>query len=149
MFRDKPLDLFADQRVRAFAISTRVIRGFRLSIGGLSSHIPLYYVNVTITSRLCYNPIRQAVQWLLLATTVRVQIKTAQAMRGREIPRSVAPVFVVSCPRSGTTLLYHMLLSAGDFAVYRKPNRPQPGPNDHPPGSSQDHTSSPLSKQGW
>src|SRR5207253_8385286 len=29
------------------------------------------------------------------------------------------PVFVVGCPRSGTTLLYHMLLSAGDFAVYR------------------------------
>jgi hypothetical protein len=30
-----------------------------------------------------------------------------------------APVFVVGCPRSGTTVLYHMLLSAGDFAVYR------------------------------
>jgi Sulfotransferase family len=30
-----------------------------------------------------------------------------------------APVFVLGCPRSGTTLLYHMLLSAGDFAVYR------------------------------
>ncbi|MGA7220679.1 MAG: sulfotransferase [Candidatus Sulfotelmatobacter sp.] len=30
-----------------------------------------------------------------------------------------APVFVVGCPRSGTTLLYHMLLSAGGFAVYR------------------------------
>src|SRR6478609_8219204 len=28
------------------------------------------------------------------------------------------PVFVVGSPRSGTTLLYHMLLSAGDFAVY-------------------------------
>jgi hypothetical protein len=33
--------------------------------------------------------------------------------------RSKAPVFVVGCPRSGTTLLYHMLLSAGNFAVYR------------------------------
>lgn len=33
--------------------------------------------------------------------------------------RSHAPVFVVGCPRSGTTLLYHMLLSAGDFAIYR------------------------------
>jgi len=33
--------------------------------------------------------------------------------------RSRAPVFVLGCPRSGTTLLYHMLLSAGDFAVYR------------------------------
>jgi hypothetical protein len=28
-------------------------------------------------------------------------------------------VFVVGCPRSGTTLLYHMLLSAGNFAIYR------------------------------
>ncbi len=29
------------------------------------------------------------------------------------------PVFVLGSPRSGTTLLYHMLLSAGGFAVYR------------------------------
>src|SRR5205809_6370734 len=33
--------------------------------------------------------------------------------------RKHAPVFVLGCVRSGTTLLYHMLLSAGDFAVYR------------------------------
>jgi hypothetical protein len=33
--------------------------------------------------------------------------------------RADAPVFVVGCPRSGTTVLYHMLLSAGGFAVYR------------------------------
>jgi sulfotransferase family protein len=33
--------------------------------------------------------------------------------------RSKAPVFVLGCGRSGTTLLYHMLLSAGGFAVYR------------------------------
>lgn len=33
--------------------------------------------------------------------------------------RSAAPVFVVGCPRSGTTVLYHMLLSAGGFANYR------------------------------
>jgi sulfotransferase family protein len=33
-------------------------------------------------------------------------------------PRSVAPVFVLGSPRSGTTLLYDMLLSAGGFAVY-------------------------------
>src|ERR1700747_1968667 len=38
---------------------------------------------------------------------------------GHFTPRSKAPVFVVGCPRSGTTLLYHMLLSAGNFAVYR------------------------------
>ncbi len=34
------------------------------------------------------------------------------------MPRKNAPVFVVGSPRSGTTLLYNMLLSAGDFAVY-------------------------------
>ncbi len=33
--------------------------------------------------------------------------------------RADAPVFVVGCVRSGTTLLYHMLLSAGGFAIYR------------------------------
>lgn len=33
--------------------------------------------------------------------------------------RRKAPVFVVGCPRSGTTLVYHMLLSAGNFAIYR------------------------------
>jgi sulfotransferase family protein len=33
--------------------------------------------------------------------------------------RKNAPVFVIGCGRSGTTLLYHMILSAGDFAVYR------------------------------
>lgn len=34
------------------------------------------------------------------------------------MPRGNAPVFVVGCPRSGTTLLYNMLLSSGGFAVY-------------------------------
>jgi len=33
--------------------------------------------------------------------------------------RSRAPVFVLGSPRSGTTLLYHMVLSAGGFAVLR------------------------------
>jgi hypothetical protein len=37
----------------------------------------------------------------------------------RSSARSRAPVFVLGCVRSGTTLLYHMLLSAGKFAVYR------------------------------
>jgi len=32
--------------------------------------------------------------------------------------RGLAPVFVLGSPRSGTTLLYDMLLSAGGFAVY-------------------------------
>ena len=38
---------------------------------------------------------------------------------GSDQSRMKAPVFVLGCPRSGTTVLYHMLLSAGDFAVYR------------------------------
>src|ERR1700678_2066914 len=33
--------------------------------------------------------------------------------------RSKAPVFVLGCPRSGTTYLYHALLSAWNFAIYR------------------------------
>ena len=33
--------------------------------------------------------------------------------------RSTSPVFVVGCHRSGTNLLYDMLLSSGGFAVYR------------------------------
>src|SRR5258708_35252997 len=32
--------------------------------------------------------------------------------------RRKTPVFVLGCPPSGTTVLYHMLLSAGGFAVY-------------------------------
>jgi hypothetical protein len=35
------------------------------------------------------------------------------------VPKSGAPVFILGSPRSGTTLLYHMILSAGDFAIYR------------------------------
>ena len=34
-----------------------------------------------------------------------------------------APVFVLGCQRSGTTLLYDMLLSSGGFAVYRAETR--------------------------
>lgn len=50
-------------------------------------------------------------------------MKSEQLMETAEqVPahrRKNAPVFVLGCGRSGTTLLYHMLLSAGDFAVYR------------------------------
>jgi hypothetical protein len=46
----------------------------------------------------------------------KVEMRTEIAARGA---RGKAPVFVLGCPRSGTTLLYHMLLSAGNFAVYR------------------------------
>lgn len=40
---------------------------------------------------------------------------------GRSAPcakRSTRPVFVVGCGRSGTTLLHHMILSSGDFALF-------------------------------
>lgn len=33
-------------------------------------------------------------------------------------PQSKAPVFIVGCPRSGTSFLYHLLLSAGGFAEF-------------------------------
>src|SRR5947207_12515099 len=45
--------------------------------------------------------------------------KSAPDTVGENADRSKAPVFVIGCGRSGTTLLYHMLLSAGNFAVYR------------------------------
>src|SRR5438270_2916789 len=45
--------------------------------------------------------------------------KSAPDTVGANADRSQAPVFVLGCGRSGTTLLYHMLLSAGNFAVYR------------------------------
>jgi sulfotransferase family protein len=51
-----------------------------------------------------------------MATAIGEQAKPARGATGL---RSKAPVFVLGCPRSGTTLLYHMLLSAGGFAVYR------------------------------
>jgi hypothetical protein len=44
---------------------------------------------------------------------------TVERKRSGMSARSKAPVFVVGCGRSGTTLLYHMLLSAGNFAIYR------------------------------
>ena len=36
----------------------------------------------------------------------------------RRAAKNKAPVFVLGCGRSGTKLLYHMLLSSGKFAVY-------------------------------
>lgn len=45
---------------------------------------------------------------------------TAEQMgQAAKSARSKAPVFVLGCGRSGTTLLYHMLLSSGNFAIYR------------------------------
>jgi hypothetical protein len=49
------------------------------------------------------------------ANTIRE--KPPQTDRAYE--RSTSPVFVVGCHRSGTNLLYDMLLSSGGFAVYR------------------------------
>jgi len=37
-----------------------------------------------------------------------------------EVTDMQRPVFIVGCPRSGTTLLYSMLVAAGGFAEYRK-----------------------------
>jgi hypothetical protein len=51
------------------------------------------------------------------ALTQRAEFSAEMARRAES--RRTAPVFVLGCPRSGTTLLYHMLLSAGDFVVYR------------------------------
>jgi Sulfotransferase family len=39
-------------------------------------------------------------------------------MGQERVERKSCPVFVLGCPRSGTTLFYDMLLSAGGFAVY-------------------------------
>jgi len=46
-------------------------------------------------------------------------VETIMEIPAKGDARSKAPVFVLGCPRSGTTLLYHMLLSAGNFVVYR------------------------------
>src|SRR6516165_2903756 len=45
--------------------------------------------------------------------------KTVRMDQRATSARSKAPVFVLGSVRSGTTLLYHMLLSSGGFAVYR------------------------------
>jgi len=47
------------------------------------------------------------------------QVPAADIATGSRTARSKAPVFSIGCSRSGTTLLYHMILSAGNFAVYR------------------------------
>src|SRR5690349_13992350 len=54
-----------------------------------------------------------------ITETGRETQSTGTRRHGKMLARKDAPVFVLGCGRSGTTLLYHMLLSAGDFAVYR------------------------------
>src|SRR5437899_12537030 len=49
----------------------------------------------------------------MISQDLTIQPREASATRKN------APVFVLRCVRSVTTLLYHMLLSAGGFAVYR------------------------------
>jgi len=46
-------------------------------------------------------------------------VPSTLAMPAATTSKSNRPVFVLGSPRSGTTLLYHMILSAGNFAVYR------------------------------
>ena len=52
-------------------------------------------------------------------TSSMIDEKSAPVPAVPRSARSKAPVFVLGSPRSGTTLLYHMLLSSGGFAVYR------------------------------
>jgi hypothetical protein len=56
-----------------------------------------------------------------LERTVQTPIEKVGPVESKTVlaDRRKSPVFVLGCPRSGTTVLYHMLLSAGDFAVYR------------------------------
>jgi len=56
-----------------------------------------------------------------------LQMRLGDARAARDGRRAIKellvmkrPVFVVGCPRSGTTLLYSMLVAAGGFAFYRK-----------------------------
>jgi sulfotransferase family protein len=45
-------------------------------------------------------------------------MKASRVRTMNNLDRAKAPVFVVGCPRSGTTFLYHTILSSGNFAVY-------------------------------
>ena len=56
-----------------------------------------------------------------MEVTDRLQMEAAAreigSYNGERKRHSDRPVFIVGCPRSGTTLLHHMILSSGDFAV--------------------------------
>jgi hypothetical protein len=60
-------------------------------------------------------PLQIKIAHYALITPTRIEI-----MNDHVSPRSKAPVFVLGCPRSGTTLLYYMLLSSGNFAIYQE-----------------------------
>ncbi len=53
-----------------------------------------------------------------MSSTTAVPDKRQGGSNSGPGPRSIAPVFVLGCGRSGTKLLYHTLISAGGFAVY-------------------------------
>lgn len=53
-----------------------------------------------------------------ISTEVFARPAAIEAMQNGD-ERRTAPVFVLGCHRSGTNLLYDMLLSAGGFAIYR------------------------------
>jgi Sulfotransferase family len=53
-----------------------------------------------------------------MSSTTAVPDKRQEGSNSGHGPRSIAPVFVLGCGRSGTKLLYHTLISAGGFAVY-------------------------------
>jgi hypothetical protein len=48
-----------------------------------------------------------------------MKLSSAKVQQEAAAIRSAAPIFVVGSARSGTTLLYHMLLSSGSFAHFR------------------------------
>ena len=54
-----------------------------------------------------------------IASMFAGQQSAKEQTAGRKSPRAQAPVFVIGCSRSGATLLYPMILSSGNFAVYR------------------------------
>src|SRR5271157_2025341 len=47
------------------------------------------------------------------------ELKRRSRVNTPAMDRAKAPVFVLGSPRSGTTFLYHTLLSSGNFAVYQ------------------------------
>jgi LPS sulfotransferase NodH len=56
-------------------------------------------------------------------STIQIVEAAASDRPDQKDMRMRRPVFVLGSPRSGTTLLYHMLLSAGGFAVYRSESK--------------------------
>src|SRR5215469_3732838 len=62
-------------------------------------------------------PMRSHMETIVRLPTGTVARQT-QSRSEEQTHIGTRPVFIVGCPRSGTTLLYHMILSSGDFAVF-------------------------------